>query len=688
MKQTLQWTKAAPGVWRTTVGEPESLTPLGVAGCAPRVDAMRDLPDGALALPRDGVVAETGGSRVTVCVPLEAREALFGLGLQFAKLNHRGRTRYLRVNSDPRQDTGETHAPVPFYVSSRGYGLLVNSARIVTIHCGSTVRRDSANPPPLRDRSRDPDWSPTPTSDVLEIAVSAPGMELYLFSGPTMLDVVRRYVLFCGGGALPPRWGLGFWHRTHIAATADDVLAEAREYRRRGLPCDVIGLEPGWHTTAYPTSYEWAKDRFPDPETFVSELAGMGFRVNLWENPYVSPRARIHKPLEPLSGSHTVWGGLVPDYTLAEARAILQAQHEEDHLDIGISGYKLDECDGSELTNHAWMFPMHALFPSGHDGEQMRQVYGLLLQALYEEMFRQRDQRTYGLVRASMAGGCALPYVLYSDLYDHRQFIRALCNASFSGLLWTPEVRGASSPEELVRRMQVVCLSPLAQLNAWNTQTKLWSFPEVEHIIRKYLRLRMSLLPYLYSAFARYRFQGVPPFRAMALEIDPETAQRQPELLELDDQYMIGDDLLAAPLLAGESFRQVYLPPGMWYDYETGQPYEGGQMVWVSPGLERMPLFVRDGAIIPTMPARDHLPGPGQSLPLDIRCYGSAPGRFALYDDDGLSYGYERGLCQWRQLETQATADGERRGQASTPRSNAPCTYGEMRWTFIGSELR
>jgi alpha-D-xyloside xylohydrolase len=633
-------------------------------------------------------------------LPLEEGEKLFGLGLQFMRVNHRGRTRFLRVNSDPKQDTGETHAPVPFYVSSRGYGLLIHTASIVTIYCGSSVRKDARRHPEAFDRNTQRGrWKATPASDEVEIVLSGPDVELVMFAGPRMLDVVSRYNLFCGGGTLPPRWGLGFWHRVPSLYTADQVREEARQFRERGFPCDVIGLEPGWHSKSYPCTYEWAKDRFPDPAAFVSGLLQDGFRVNLWENPYVSPDARIYSELEKLAGSHTVWAGLAPDYTLPEAQAVYKKQHEDDHASIGVAGYKLDECDGSELTNNSWMFPAHAEFPSGLDGEQMRQLYGLLLQRMTKDMYKERDIRTYGLVRASGAGASSLPYVLYSDLYDHRQFVRALINSSFSGLLWTPEVRKAKSAEEWVRRMQVVCFSPLAMLNAWADGTKPWSFPEAEPIIRKYIQLRMRLLPYLYSAFAKYRFEGIPPFRALQLEMDTSAAHasssdsahvnstdaaygKQTDI-EPDDQFMAGDSLVVAPLFEGQTSRSVYLPAGCaWYDFETGERFDGGQTITVEPGLEKIPVYVKDGGIVPMMPVMPHMPKRGQSVPLEIRHYGSAPGTFQLYDDDGETFGYEQGKYRWREVAVGA-ADGSLAGTISQVEGDWDSFYGEVSWSFM-----
>src|SRR5688500_14501851 len=174
----------------------------------------------------------------------------------------------------------------------------------------------------------------------------------------------------------------------------------------------------------------------------------------------------------------------------------------------------MDENDGYDK----WLWPDVATFPSGTTAEQMRQIYGLAMQKMTDEWYREQNRRTYGLVRASNAGASNFPYVIYNDYYSHPDFITALVNSSFIGVLWTPEVRASKSAEEWVRRMQSVCFSPMAMLNAWADGTKPWSFPEVADPVRDVMRLRIRLLPYLYAAFARYHFDGVPPVRAMALE--------------------------------------------------------------------------------------------------------------------------------------------------------------------------
>ena len=156
----------------------------------------------------------------------------------------------------------------------------------------------------------------------------------------------------------------------------------------------------------------------------------------------------------------------------------------------------------------------------------MRQVYGLLFQKMSSDWFREMNRRTYGLVRASNAGASNLPYVIYNDYYSHRDFITALINSSFIGVLWDPEVRQSGSSEEWLRRMQSVCFSPMAMLNAWADGTKPWSFPEVEEQVREVAMLRMRLLPYLYSTFARYHFEGIPTFPGHAAGGRSQSYQR------------------------------------------------------------------------------------------------------------------------------------------------------------------
>ena len=163
-----------------------------------------------------------------------------------------------------------------------------------------------------------------------------------------------------------------------------------------------------------------------------------------------------------------------------------------------------------------WIWPDLATFPSGHDGEQLRQTYGLLLQRLVMDVYRGLNLRTLGQVRGTNGGASSFPFVIYNDNYDFTEYITAVANTAFAGVLWSPEVRGGEG-EDMLRRIQAVCFSPLALFNGWATDTKLWTHPEVADGIRQAIVLRMRLLPYWYTAFAQYHEEGTPVVRPLAL---------------------------------------------------------------------------------------------------------------------------------------------------------------------------
>ncbi|WP_084239518.1 glycoside hydrolase family 31 protein [Pedobacter africanus] len=686
--QEIQWETVAPGVWKGTIGKPESYNLLTAAGAKPALEGLKAAGDAAFPLSKDEITAKLVDGKTYLRFPLDKKEQLYGFGLNFQTVHQRGKILQLHVDHYGGKDNGRTHAPTPFYVSSNGYGVFVNSARYLNIYAGSAVLREGKNVPEAKDRNTDKSWSSRPYSDGVEILVPAEGVEFYVFAGPKPLDAVRRYNLLNGGGVLPPRWGLGFTQRVKTLFTASEVEAEAKAFADKGFPLDFIGLEPGWQSKAYPCTFEWDKSRYPDPSGFVKNMLNKGIRLNLWSNPYVSPQAGIYNSIKPFTADHTVWLGAVPDLTMPQARDILFGQLKKSQVDIGISGYKFDEVDGYDH----YLWPDVSLFPSGHSAEQMRQTYGLLIQKYSADMYHERNQRTYGLVRASNGGGTALPYVIYNDYYNHEDFITALINSGFSGVLWTPEARASKTAEEWLRRMQSVVFSPMAMINAWSSGTKPWSYPEVEKQVKDMALLRMQMMPYWYSEFAKYHFQGIPPFRAMNLE-DGYQAEVKKEIKttnleenpyveaiskEVKDQYMAGEYLLVAPMFAGKQTRTVILPKGKWFDFYTGEYAGDGQVISVSPGLDKIPVYVKDGGIIPMGPALMHAPKPSEKVDLEIRYYGSKPGKYMLYDDDGETFNYEKGAYSFRTITVSKDAGGKLKTFVSAAEKGKPNTLNKV----------
>lgn len=677
--KTLAWRQRAPGVWSATIGKPE-IGPMDFAG-APMLAALKELGEPALPVAMHEARGAVHGGYACIRLPLGAEEHVYGLGMRAdGDVDLRSKMYHLRV-------TPASHAPTPFYISSAGYGVVVNAARVLNIQVGIGNRKDSPHHPPEVDRTTDSRWSARPDSDAVEANVVGTGMEVLLLAGKNPLEVVRRYNLYCGGGCLPARWGLGFWHRVHTKTTTAQAVAEVEEFAKRDFPLDVIGLEPGWQSASYPCTYEWDSTRFPDPAAFLRAMTAQGISVNLWENMFVSRKAPIFKQLEPFTGSHTYWLGQVPDYTFQTALDVLMTQHRRSQLDIGVSGYKVDEVD--ELSTE------HMLFPSGLCGEQMRQIHGLIIQKAYMEMFRRLNRRTCGLVRGSNAGGSPYPFALYSDTYAHRGFIQALANSSLAGVLWCSEVRDATSDEDWVRRFQTALFSPVMQLNGWYNGIKPWSRAAVADLVRDQLKLRMRLIPYLYTAMADYRRYGIPPIRHMILEegytartevipgtLDGQNSYAESKKLEVSDQYMFGQNILVAPMIAGEKSRKVVLPKGKWFDFYTGKLAGEGATITVSAPLSQIPLFVKDGGIVPLMPVVNNVRIAVGPVPLEVRHYGMRPGSYQLYDDDGVTYDYERGLFSRQELR--AVCDGGKwKGEASTANGPWKSHYAKFNWKFM-----
>ncbi|MCD6350885.1 MAG: glycoside hydrolase family 31 protein, partial [Armatimonadetes bacterium] len=450
---------------------------------------------------------------------LGPEEELFGLGLQLHALRQRGRRRLLKINADPKDDSGSVHVAVPLLLSTGGYGVLVNTHEYTWWDLG---------------RESDDRWW---------VEVPGEAMEVFLLIG-SLREQVREYLALTGRPALPPKWGLGFWYRPKSGWDEAEVKSVLEEFRRRDLPCQVVGLEPSWQTHSYPCSYVWNRQQWPDPAEFVRWLDERGMKLNLWEHAYVHESSPIHEPLAEAGvvADAKVFGGLVPDFTLPQARELYLRLHQDEHLALGVAGYKLDECDGSDYTG-GWFFTDQARFPGGLTGAQMHNIFGYLYQRTMHELFEGHGRRSYFLCRANYAGGQAFATCNYSDWYGFSEYVRLLANAGFAATPWCPEVRHLDDAEDFVRRSQVVFTSWLAMINAWSSGIRPWDKGEqAEAIFRRYAHLREQLLPYLYAEWEAQARTGLALTRALAVDF-----QDDPGSVGVDDQYMLGRWLMVAP---------------------------------------------------------------------------------------------------------------------------------------------
>ena len=449
----------APGIWRLHFGNPETFAPTHFRS-APMAMAGHEAKPSPQSMPLDisRISFRLSDRGCSLLLPLELGESIYGLGLNTklfdmtqTKGHQTGRQLFLKPTDLPENDLGESHAPAPFYVSARGYGVFVDTARFATFYSGNVSHvGDTGETDAGETQTSTTELYRARVRRVKRMLVDVPiakGLDVYVFAGLKMLDAVERYNLFSGGGAVPPLWGLGVQYRGYAKFGADETLALAARLRAERIPCDVWGVEPGWQSKTYSSSFVWSTNRFPDPDGFLGKMRAMGYRLNFWEHAFTHPTSPVYDELKPWSGNYLVWNGLVPDFATPQGRKIFLKQNNAALFDRQVEGVKLDECDYQPESATPFSFPLVTTFPSGLDGEIMHSLFGLLYQQTMLEPYREKGLRTWGLVRNSHALASSLPYVLYSDSYDHRCFVRGLVNEGFSGLLWTPEVRDAGSIE-------------------------------------------------------------------------------------------------------------------------------------------------------------------------------------------------------------------------------------------------
>lgn len=516
--------------------------------------------------------------------PISPDTKIYGFGLQLYQFNHYGRKITIRCNADAPKATGDSHAPVPFFVTNKGWGIYFDTARYAEFYCGVQkpgVKADGEKFEALL--STEELYSVKKSKDDVTLSVFIPvskGIDFYVFEGKNITDIVSQYNMLSGGGCDVPEWGLGVLYRCNGGYNDKQVLEIAEYMRENNIPCDILGLEPGWHTHAYSCTYKWNEEKFPEPKKLVDRLIDMGYHINLWEHAFVHPDSPIHEKLLPYSADYCVWGGLVPDFSLPEAREIFAGYHRENLASMGIDGFKADECDGSDFTG-GWTFPNHTKFPSGLDGEQYHSLFG----ALYAKtMMQSIGKPTLSEIRSMGALGASYPFVLYSDLSNINAFLTGVVNSGFSGILWTPEVRGCATKKEIIRRLQMVTFSVQCLINAWNCPQIPWLEFDCLDEVRETLSIRKRLIPELKAAFDRYRDTGVPPVRALVMDYTDDE-----DTYEINNEYLFCEDLLVAPFTDFESdTREIYLPEGNWVDFFTGEPVASGHFVYTS---ENIPVF-------------------------------------------------------------------------------------------------
>jgi alpha-D-xyloside xylohydrolase len=654
--------KVSNGIWKITYGKPEQMLPDQFKALS-KTAALSAMPaESTPAISLSQVQFKVLPSGVMAEINADDDERFYGFGMQINSFEQRGMRRDIRINSWPTGNVGFGHASMPFFISSKGYGIIINTSRYTTFYMASINKMNVEIPSPdtiLKEikLSTAALYSNNQTASVKinMVVAGTAGMEIFIINGPSMLNVMQRYNLFSGGGSLPPLWGLGFQYRAMGTSTAADVEKMAAYFRKKNIPCDVIGLEPGWHTVAYSCSFKWNETKFPEPDNFINRMKQKGFKLNLWEHAYTYTTSPIYKSIVPFSANYKVWNGAVPDFSLPQAKEIFGNYHDTQFVQKGIAAFKLDESDGADYKEaHAeWSYPDIAQFPGGMDGIQMRQQFGNLYQQTLHDIYRKNNLRTMFSVRSSYLFSAPFSSVLYSDTYNHSDYVRMIGNTAFAGVNWSPELRESKNDADLVRRMQTTLMSAEMVANCWYLAMPPWlqydadknvklellsNAGELEQTAKKLINLRMSLLPYLYAAYAKYHFDGTAVFRPLVIDYPTDK-----NTFKLDDEYMMGESILCAPFIDSSSARKIYLPAGYWYDFNNNKKYKGDSTYQITMGLNEIPMFIKDNTILPLAKPLEYI---SDTAVFDITCrvYGKPLKTSGLFEDNSFNNDFEKNI--------------------------------------------
>lgn len=488
-------------------------------------------------------------------------------------------------------------------------------------------------------------------------------LDIYVAVAKDMRGLMLEVANLLGAPLMPPRWALGFLQSTRHFNNTDELRELPRKLRERRIPCDALILlssyadAMGWNTGVGHLSFQ--EDLWSDPKALLDELHDQHFHVMSHEYPVLHPQAAQFAEASawgylleqgypnldlPRPHSNYRQGQKYIDFSHPDVGAWWWEQHRE-QLKLGIDGWWLDGGEGPPATSR-----LHA-----GDGTRLHNLFDRLRhQIFFEGERRDRpEKRPFLLCRSGASGMQRYGAATWSgDVINTfptlaNQVPLAL-NTGLSGVpYWGSDIGGCyqvvpSSGELFARWFQFGSFCPVFRAHGWIWREHLpWSHgPEVEAICREYAELRYRLLPYTYTLAWQAREQGLPLMRPLVLNYPDD-----PRVWELGDQFLWGDDMLVAPVTRdGARSWSAYLPPGAWFDFWTHDRFEGGRGVQVEAPLNRMPLFVREGAIIPMGPAMQY----NDEVPLEevtLLIYpGPGTSRFELYEDDGRTNAYLQGV--------------------------------------------
>lgn len=518
--------------------------------------------------------AEDLSRRFAAAFELQHDEKIFGTGESFTRLDKRGQ----KINAFTRDGMGVQgqlmYKPIPFFLSSNGYGMFVHTSAPVTFDFGQTY-------------------------DAHNVIYSADDeLDLFVFLGEPK-DILNEYTNLTGKAEMPPLWSFGFWmSRITYKSEAEvrDVAAKLRQYK---IPADVIHLDTGWFETDWRSNYEFSKSRFQNPQKMISDLKKDGFHISLWQYTYFTPKNELYREIVEKGYAVKNEGGKMPfedavlDMSNPAAVRWYQGKLAE-LLKMGVGAIKVDFGEGA---------PLNGQYFSGKTGLYEHNLYPLRYNKAVAEITKQTTGDSIIWARSAWAGSQRYPLHWGGDAENTDSAMAAELRGGLSfGLsgftFWSHDAGGFvdRAPRDLYRRWMAFGVLTSHTRAHGAPPREPWEYDEkLTEDFRRALNLRYSLMPYIYAQAKDSSAKGFPMLRTLFFEFPQDETSWL-----IEDEYMFGSNLLVAPVFeTGKTTRKVYLPEGFWIDYQTGKTFEGARWYEIAAGEIPIILLVKNHTVLP-----------------------------------------------------------------------------------------
>lgn len=501
-------------------------------------------------------------------------EKIYGCGESFTRLNKRGQYIPLCTIDANGAQTKDMYKPIPFYISSRGYGMFVNTSTPMSFDFGSLY------------------------DDTLTTYVSDNTVDMFIFIGNPK-EVVSEYTALTGRSEVPPLWSFGLWMSRITYKAEDEVRQVADRLRENKIPCDVIHIDTGWFEKDWRCDYEFSKSRFDDPEKMIGDLKESGFHISLWQLPYFTPYNKLYA--EAIEKGYVV---LSEDNELPTEDAIIDFSNEDavkwyqnllrKLLEMGVGAIKADFGEAA---------PIFGRYASGKSGHYEHNLYPLRYNKAVSEVTKEVNNESIIWARSAWSGSQRYPLHWGGDAENTDSAMAASLRAGLSlGLcgftFWSHDIGGfvRKSPEELYTRWMPFGMLTSHSRCHGEPPKEPWEYSnEFVEVFRESVELKYQLMPYIYTEAVKSAMNGYPMMRTLFFEFpEDKTAWL------IEDEYFFGENLLVAPIFEPDcDNREVYLPVGDWVQYGTNNRFKGGR--WINAKKDSLPIliFIKDGSIIP-----------------------------------------------------------------------------------------